>query len=226
MFGFHMARSKLKTGKGLRCILLLQQKAPLHSGRTDYYNSRLPINIASSKFLFTMIAYSSAFLIHSDSILHLHFFFFISIDPLHRLPAISSFHVADLLVGLRGWKARVDESVPMVVQVGDSVPDGVVMSRSSSSRRSSSLGGTGAILFPRRRRCPGCSCTPSRGQGPRRSRHRCCSDFQIYFISYFNSRVVAVVASSNLKKSPELVLPPSSWCCSRSLGSWRARGSW
>ena len=69
MFGFHMARSKLKTGKGLRCILLLQQKAPLHSGRTDYYNSRLPINIASSKFLFTMIAYSSAFLIHSDSIL-------------------------------------------------------------------------------------------------------------------------------------------------------------
>ena len=129
MFGFHMARSKLKTGKGLRCILLLQQKAPLHSGRTDYYNSRLPINIASSKFLFTMIAYSSAFLIHSDSILHLHFFFFISIDPLHRLPAISSFHVADLLVGLRGWKARVDESVPMVVQVvGDSVPDRVVSS--------------------------------------------------------------------------------------------------
>ena len=145
----------------------------------------------------------------------------LSIGPLRRLPAVYSFHVA--LLG-RGRKVQVDESVP--IKVGDSVPDGVVMSRSSSSRRSSSLGGTGAILFPRRRRCPGCSCTPSRGQGPRRSRHRCCSDFQIYFISYFNSRVVAVVASSNLKKSPELVLPPSSWCCSRSLGSWRARGSW
>ena len=42
-------------------------------------------------------------------------------------------------------------------------------------------------------------------------------------------RVVVVVASSNLtrvEEVPELALSSSNWCCSWSLGSWRARGSW
>ena len=42
-------------------------------------------------------------------------------------------------------------------------------------------------------------------------------------------RVVVVVASSNLtrvEEVPELALSSSNWCCSWSLGSWRAHGSW
>ena len=57
-------------------------------------------------------------------------FFHLDRRPLRRLPVISSFRVADLipLVDLRGWKVQVDELVPTVVQVGDSVPDRVVSS--------------------------------------------------------------------------------------------------